>query len=246
MGIKENWWRLNYHLLRLAAVPVAKRVLRLKINVENEIPITRPIFLAPLHRTSADMYVIANVAREFICYVSTDDFGHNRPVNFVQKQLTRSLGSVVWQERGTANTRRRAVTLARDVEDRLDRRLIVAAFTQGEYQPYAVESVEHSLIGLLRRYENRTLRDKGHDLRIPIVPVGIEYCHDGRGLELSGFVQWLSKRIPFFPNWTVPAVGSKITVRFGEPRYFEGRTPEEMTDLVMRDAARLGDVPYEA
>jgi 1-acyl-sn-glycerol-3-phosphate acyltransferase len=246
MGIKENWWRLNYHLIRLAAVPVAKQVLRIKVTSENEVPVTRPIFLAPLHRTSADMYVIANVTGELICYVSTDQFGHNRVVNFAQKCLTRALGSVIWQEKGTANVRRRAVALARDVEDRLDRRLIVAAFTQGEYQPFSVESVEDSLIGLLRRYEVKRLREKGHELRIPIVPVGIEYSHDGRGLELSSFVRWLASHVPYFPTWVIPAIGTHITVRFGEPRYFDGRTAAEVTDLVMREAAALSKIPYNA
>jgi len=122
----------------------------------------------------------------------------------------------------------------------------VAAFTQGEYQPYSVESVEDSLIGLLRRYEARHQREKGHELRIPIVPVGIEYSHDGRGLEMASFVTWLTNHIPFFPKWTLPAVGSKIIVRFGEPHYFDGRSAAALTDLVMREAAELSKIPYNA
>lgn len=244
MGVKENWWRFNYHLVRLTLIPVARRVLRSKVSYENEVPVTRPVFLAPLHRTSVDVYAIGYVTSEFISYVSTDDFGHNRVVNFFQECLTKAMGSVIWQETGTTNPRRRAVALARDVEDRLDRRLIVAAFTQGEYQPDSVDSVEDSLIGLLRRYEARHEREKGHVLRIPIVPVGIEYSKDGHGLERSKGFDWISRHCPFLPKWVVPSFGSHVTVRFGEPLYFDGRTAEEITEIVMREAARLGKVPY--
>ena len=190
------------------------------------------------------MYVIANGIGEFISYVSTDAFGHSKFVNFVQRQATRSLGSVIWQESGIANTRQRAVVLAHDVEDKLDRRLIVAAFTQGEFQFDAVESVEEGLIGLLRRYEARHLRDKGHELKIPIVPIGIEYQYGKKGLALSRSFGWMIRHIPFFPNWAVPAFGSKIIVRFGEPHYFDGRGAKVLTHIVMREAAKLSNIPF--
>jgi hypothetical protein len=244
MGVKENWWRLNYHAVRLAAVPVVKRILRVKVIHKGELPNIRPLFIAPVHRTSVDMYVIANGIGEFISYVSTDAFGHSKLVNFVQRQATRSLGSVIWQESGIANTRQRAVVLAHDVEDKLDRRLIVAAFTQGEFQFDAVDSVEEGLIGLLRRYEARHLRDKGHELKIPIVPVGIEYQHGQKGLALSRSFRWMTRHIPYFPNWAVPAFGSTIIVRFGEPHYFDGRGAKVMTHIVMRDAAELSNIPF--
>jgi hypothetical protein len=137
------------------------------------------------------------------------------------------------------------VALAHDVEDKLDRRLIVAAFTQGEFQPHSVESVEDGLIGLLRRYETRYEKEKGHELRIPIVPVGIEYEKDANGFERSRALQWLSGHVPQFPDWTVPAIGSKVVVRFGEAHYFDGRSPRELTEVVMREAADLSDIPYD-
>ena len=162
----------------------------------------------------------------------------------VQKHLTRALGSVIWQESGIANERARAVALARDVEDRLDRRLIVAAFTQGEYQYDSVDSIEDGLIGLLRRYDVRHLKKKGHEVRIPIVPVGIEYDRKGKGLKQSGVGKWMSKHVPLFPNWTIPGFRTKIVVRFGKPHYFDGQSPREMTELVMEEAARLSNIPY--
>ena len=244
MGVKENWWRLNYHAVRLVAVPIVKKLLRVEVIHEGELPNIRPLFLAPVHRTSVDMYVIANGVGEFISYVSTDAFGHNKFVNFMQRQATRSLGSVIWQESGIANTRQRAVALAHDVEDKLDRRLIVAAFTQGEFQYDSVDSVAEGLIGLLLRYEARHLRDKGHELKIPIVPIGIEYRHGKKGLALSRSCGWMIRHLPYFPNWAVPAFGSKIIVRFGDPHYFDGRGARVVTHIVMRDAAHLSNVPF--
>jgi hypothetical protein len=185
------------------------------------------------------------MVKEFVSYVSTDMFGHTGCVNFLQKHTTKAMGSVIWQRSGMTNSRQRALALARDVDDRLDRRLIVAAFTQGEYQPDSVQSVEEGLIGLLRRYERREQREKGHDLRIPIVPVGIEYVHGNRGLVLSRPIGWLMKHIPYFPKWVVPAFGSEIVVRFGELQYFDDRSAREITEVVMKDAAKLSGIPYE-
>lgn len=246
MGLKENWWRFNYHFVRLGCIPVAKRVLMFSSRVEGEIPNIRPILLAPVHRTSADAYALVHVSGEFISFVSTDSFGHNRFINFFQKHAARALGSVIWQENGIARERARAVALADDVEDRLDRRLIVAAFTQGEYQYDSVDSIEEGLIGLLHRYEVRHLKQKGHELRIPIVPVGIEYDRKEEGLKQSVIGKWLSGHVPFYPDWTIPALRTTIIVRFGSPHYFDGQTPRQLTEVVMKEAARLSKIPYNA
>lgn len=247
MGTKENWWRLNYHVLRLVTVPVFKRALRITVKSEGEIPNVRPVLLAPIHRTSIDTYAISYVVKEFISYVSTDNYGHAGGVNFLQEQATKAMGSVIWHRTGMDNPRQRAVALARDVEDRLERRLIVAAFTQGEYQPFSVKSVEEGLIGLLRRYELRDQKRKGHELRIPITAVGIEYAHRDDGeFRQSKFAQWLADHIPYFPTWIVPAMGSTVTVRFGETHYFDSLNSRELTEKIMREAATLSRIPYEA
>jgi hypothetical protein len=246
LGFKENWWRFNYHAFRRTFIPVAKSALLLSSRVEGEIPVVRPIMLAPVHRTSADVFALAEVTREFISFVSTDSFGHNAVINFVQKNMSTAMGTVIWQESGTGNARKRAVELANDVEKRLDSRLIITAFTQGEYQYDSVDSVEEGLIGLLKRYQDRHLKQKGHELRIPIVPVGIEYDRKGRGLEQSAVGRWIERWIPLTPNWTIPALRTRITVRFGTPHYFDGETPREMTELVMKEAAELSDIPYNA
>jgi hypothetical protein len=152
---------------------------------------------------------------------------------------------VIWHEDGIGNPRKRAIVLAKDVGDRLDRRLITAAFTQGEYQYDSVKSIEEGLIGLLKRYETRHLKQKGHELKIPVVPVGIEYDRKGKGLEQSAVGKWITRWIPFTPNWTIPALRTKIIVRFGTPQYFENQTPRELTESVMKEAARLSNIPYE-
>ena len=245
MGVKENWWRFNYHVIRLGFIPVTKRALLLSSRVEGEIPNIRPILLAPVHRTSADVFALAHVSGELISFVSTDSFGHNGVINFIQKNATAAMGTVIWHEEGIGNPRKRAIVLAKDVEDRLDRRLITAAFTQGEYQYDSVKSIEEGLIGLLKRYETRHLKQKGHELKIPVVPVGIEYDRKGKGLEQSAVGKWIAQWIPFTPNWTIPALRTKIIVRFGTPQYFENQTPRELTESVMKEAARLSNIPYE-
>ena len=245
MGVKENWWRFNYHVIRLGFIPVTKRALLLSSRVEGEIPNIRPILLAPVHRTSADVFALAHVSGELISFVSTDSFGHNGVINFIQKNATAAMGTVIWHEEGIHNPRKRAIVLAKDVEDRLDRRLITAAFTQGEYQYDSVKSIEEGLIGLLKRYETRHLKQKGHELKIPVVPVGIEYDRKGKGLEQSAVGKWITRWIPFTPNWTIPALRTKIIVRFGTPQYFENQTPRELTESVMKEAARLSNIPYE-
>ena len=243
--MREKWWRFNYWLLKTVVVPVAKLILRIDTEVVGELPVTRPVFLAPVHRTSVDIYAVGYVTDEFISFVSTDSFGHNRYVNWIQKQLTRSLGSVIWQQRGQVNVRQRAVLLARDVDDRLDRRFVVAAFTQGEYQPHSVDTLEDGLLGLLSRYERRHRIQKGHDLHIPIVPVGITYDHNGQGLTFSRTFRWLADHVPLFPAWSIPTIKSKIVVTFGQPHYFDGRNSVQLTEVVMRSAAELSGMPYE-
>ena len=245
MGVKENWWRFNYHVIRLGFIPVTKRALLLSSRVEGEIPNIRPILLAPVHRISADVFALAHVSGELISFVSTDSFGHNGVINFIQKNATAAMGTVIWHEEGIHNPRKRAIVIAKDVEDRLDRRLITAAFTQGEYQYDSVTSIEEGLIGLLKRYETRHLKQKGHELKIPVVPVGIEYDRKGKGLEQSAVGKWITRWIPFTPNWTIPALRTKIIVRFGTPQYFENQTPRELTESVMKEAARLSNIPYE-
>ena len=245
MGVKENWWRFNYHVIRLGFIPVTKRALLLSSRVEGEIPNIRPILLAPVHRTSADVFALAHVSGELISFVSTDSFGHNGVINCIQKKASAAMGTVIWHEQGIGNPRKRAIVLAKDVEDRLDRRLITAAFTQGEYQYDSVTSIEEGLIGLLKRYETRHLKQKGHELKIPVVPVGIEYDRKGKGLEQSAVGKWITRWIPFTPNWTIPALRTKIIVRFGTPQYFENQTPRELTESVMKEAARLSNIPYE-
>lgn len=244
LGMRRKWWKTNYHAFRLGIITPWKRILRYEMRFEGSIPNTRPVMLVPVHRTSIDIFAISHVAKDFISYVSTDDFGHNRLANTAQERLTSALGSIVWHENGMSNRRARAVALARDVEKRLDDRLIIAAFTQGEYQPQSVDTIEDGLIALLKRYEGRHFKQSGQKFRIPIVPVGLEYDLNKKGLVHSRFARRLADYVPLIPRWTVPAIGSKITVRFGTPHYLDDQEPEELTRTVMREAAALSNIPY--
>lgn len=246
IDFRRHWWRTNYQVIRFGVVKPWNRILRFNMQSEGVIPDSRPILLVPVHRTSVDIFAISHVAREFVSYVSTDDFGHSRLANGFQKFMTSALGSIVWQHKGISNRRARALTLARDVEQRLDHRMIVAAFTQGEYQPHSVDSIEDGLVGLLKRYERRFYRDSGQELRIPIVPVGLDYDLNDSGLVFSNFGKRLADRLPLFPRWTVPACGSNITVRFGDPQYLDDRDPADVTESVMQQAAELSNIPYKA
>lgn len=136
------------------------------------------------------------------------------------------------------------MALAKDMEFRLSHDQIIAVFTQGEIQPYSVTRVEDGLLGLLSRYERRRLTFNGTLSQIPIVPVGLDYDLRGRGLVLSQFADTLADMVLFFPRWTVPALGSRITVRIGRPHYSGGRSSENVTGEVMKEAAALSHVPY--
>lgn len=246
MNIKLRWWKCNTNIVRYLLVQPAKLILDYDLFVEGSLPDSRPVFLAPVHRTSIDIYAISYALRDLVSYVSTDSFGHSSVANAIQKQLTTALGSVVWEQSAIKSERQRAVELTRAVEGRLQQNLIVAAFTQGSYQTQAVDSVEDGVLGMLQRYEARYERQTGEKISIPIVPVGIEYDYRDRGLTFARTADRLANLIPLFPRWTVPSFGSTVTVRFGEPEFIDGRTPEAATKSVMRRAAELSNIPYNA
>ncbi len=245
MNLKLRWWKCNTQLLRFGVVAPAKIVFGYDLRVEGSLPEKRPVLLAPVHRTSIDIYAISYAIREMVSYVSTDSFGHSRFANAVQKQLTTALGSVVWEQNAISNERQRAVVLTRAVEQRLSEDLIVAVFTQGKYQPQAVDSIEDGLVGMLQRYETRYERQNGTKVQVPIVPVGIEYDFEGTGLQFAKTADRLARVIPMFPRWTVPSFGSNVTVRFGSPEYIDGRSPEAVTHSVMHKAAELSNIPFK-
>lgn len=245
LGIKQHLWRANYQSFRFGVIKPWHRILRYDMKAEGTIPDTRPVMLVPVHRTSMDIFAISHVAREFISYVSTDNYGHNRFTNRLQKHLTSSFGSIVWQQNGISNPRARALALARGIGNRLDQRMIIAAFTQGKYQPHSVDTIEDGLVGLIKRYEHRRLIRSGEEIRIPIIPVGLEYDLNGDGLVFSNIARRFADRIPLFPRWSVPAFGTKITVKFGTPQYLDDQSPTELTRDVMRQAAELSNIPYQ-
>ena len=246
IDFRQKWWECNYKALLYGGIAPSRHALRFDVHSEGSLPSRRPLMLVPVHRTSIDTFVIAYFVREFISYVSTDAFGHGRFANAVQRYLTTALGSVVWKQKGISNRRARAVALARDVERRLDSGKIVAVFTQGEYQPDSVDSFEDGALGLLERYDKHIEKETGRRLQTQVVPVGLEYDYAGRGLVQSDFADRLATYLPGFPRWHVPALGSTITVRFGEPHYLDDQSALQLTHDVMKDAAELSNIPFRA
>lgn len=241
---QQRWWQINYGVLRKGIVGPSRHILRYDARLEGTLPSVRPLMLVPVHRTSVDIYAISYFVNEFVSFISTDTFGHGRLANALQRHLTTALGSVVWKQSGITNRRARALALSRDVERRLDSKKIVAVFTQGKYEANSVDSYEDGILGLLRRYETRARKRVGTFLRIPIVPVGLEYDYCGKGLVQSRFADRLARFLPALPRWQVPALGSRITVRFGEAQYLGDQTTAELAASLMRDAAALSNIPY--
>ncbi len=102
---------------------------------------------------------------------------------------------------------------------------ILFGFPQACYQK-DVSRLEPGLVGLAGLYERKT--GKG----VSIIPVGIKY---GSSSEPKIFpLRYL--RFPF--------PGTSVTVSFGEPKHLDGHSPKELTEIVMKEAAELSNVPY--
>ncbi len=244
MSLKMRWLRFKYNSFRRFVIVPWWFIFRYKLRIEGYVPATRPVMLAPVHRTAIDTFAISYSTPKIVSFVSTDTFGHSWLINALQRRATTSLGSVVWKESGISNSRQRAVVLTKAVGQKLSEDLIVAAFTQGRYQSHAVESIEEGIIGMVRRYASRHNKLTGQELRVQVIPVGIEYDFRGRGLVFSKTAERLARFIPLFPKWPVPAFGSKITVRFGEPHYSDDGSPVDVTRSVMQEAAALSNIPF--
>lgn len=215
-----------------------------KTSVSGTLPDTRPLFLAPVHRAATDTYAIGDATKEFVAFVSTDTYGHNRVANWAQKIATKALGSVVWQESGLPNKRARAIALTRDVDYRINKGMIVGFFAQGEYQPNSVDSIEPGLFGMLQRYKNRKTNPIGIDSEVTVIPVGISYDRNGAGFVQSRFSDFLSKYVLLFPQWSVPARNTRVVVTFGTAQQFGSEDADEFTARIMQEAARLSKIPY--
>lgn len=233
--MKEFMWKTAYHATRMGVVVPLRTILRASATLEGVLPPMRPLYLAPVHRTPADTGAIGSVIPEYISYVSTDSFGNKRWINAVQECWTLAMGGVILTQidetRPLRERREETVRIGRnlrsDMFERLDRRLIIAGFSQGEYQRNDVSSINHGLFNILQRWEEI------NKVRVPIVPVGLDYGGD-------------VKMLPHMPRWQVPDFGTRITVRLGEPVHFEDKSSVQLADIVMREAAQLSRIPYNA
>ncbi|MAH01792.1 MAG: hypothetical protein QGH34_00130 [Candidatus Woesearchaeota archaeon] len=111
--------------------------------------------------------------------------------------------------------------------EHLDRNSLVVAFPQGVFENKQVSYVKSGVAKLVQIYEQRQKRE------VVIIPGGIEYQ----------FPKNLPKRAPV-PLFKFPFPGTTATLRFAAPRSLDGRNPKELTEIVMRESAKLSNLDY--
>jgi len=111
--------------------------------------------------------------------------------------------------------------------EHLDRDTLVVVFPQGKIEEKGVKTFKSGITELIRIYELKQGRE------VNIIPGGIEYQ----------FPKGLPKKIPI-PTSKFPFPGTKATLRIGKPKHIHGRDSMELTEIVMREAARLSNINY--
>ena len=111
--------------------------------------------------------------------------------------------------------------------EHLNRDSLVVVFPQGDFEDDRVSIFKSGIAKLVEIYERRRGR------RVLIIPTGIEYKPPKR----------LPKRAPV-PIFNFPFPGTKVTLRFANPKHLDGRSPKELTQIVMQEAARLSRLDY--
>ncbi len=112
----------------------------------------------------------------------------------------------------------------------LKRGSLIVAFPQGDvsFPQRQVSSYKTGIARLVQMHESSTGE------RVSFVPIGIEYQ----------FPKHLPEIMPL-PFFKFPCFGTAVIIRFGEPKYLDGRTPKELTEIVMKEAAELSRIPYK-
>ena len=207
-------WFKNYYRTRKAA-NVAFRALY-RLNVEGEPFGIGPVLLMPAHQTNADGSSLMNAIEGPLAFVYSYRMGFHFPI--ISPWFRDILYNI-----GGIEVRKRHFDFERFFSN-LANRIPIVAFPN-ECQPGAIGSFKTGIATLVSRYE------ESHKEQVAFVPVGIEY----RTLKHFGMPA------SFFH---FPPPGTVITVRFGNPLYLAGTGPEKLTELVMRENAKLSKVPY--
>ena len=187
-----------------------------KVIIEGELPKEGARLLIPPRQNSLDSLSLMKAIDEYISFVFKV---HERP-KLIALWIMDPIGGV----RATDE-----YVQFKKLAGHFDREGLVVAFPQGKQQPTSVTSIKPGIAELVRIYEGR------YGKQVTIVPTGVEYNYPGG----------LPKRAPV-PIFNFPFPGTTATVRFGEPKYLNGRNPRELTELVMREVAALSKLDYVA
>jgi len=113
--------------------------------------------------------------------------------------------------------------------EHFDRDSLIVVFPQGDFEDDCVSIFKSGIAKLVEIYERRRGRE------ITIIPAGIEYR----------FPEHLPKIAPI-PVFKFPFPGTGAIIHFGNPEHLNGTKPEELTKIVMKEAARLSKLDYVA
>jgi hypothetical protein len=186
-----------------------------RLVVEGDIPKSGPRMLIAPHQFSLDAISIMRAVDDKVVFIYGKYDGRKRRI--IDAAIDR-IGSI------QANSRH---VQRRRFFEHMNEETVIAGFPQGIFQVAGVESVSDGIVHLGRMYEAHT------GSSVAFIPAGIEYGHTNR----------LPKRAPI-PVFNFPFPSTKVTVRFGQPEFLDGRTPAELTEVVMRESARLSNLPY--
>ncbi len=185
------------------------------LSFEGELPKERPAIIAPPHQNHFDPVALVMAIDEYVGFV------------YVYNLKAKIASSISGIHLNGVRTKVHGLRFKRFFEF-LDRKYLVAAFPQGTFQKEKVISFKSGIARLVQDYNS--LRQKN----TPFIPAGIEYKSPN----------YLPDILPI-PFTKIPLPGTSVTVRFGKPKYLDGRTPKELTEIVMREAAELSNIPYK-
>lgn len=147
---------------------------------------------------------------------------HIPVISPVFRRILRSMGGI--------EVRKGYVDLERFFNHLDAQNLIVAFMNNQNPHHVSLDELKPGIVTLVKRYEI-----SHQQTQVSFIPVGIEYKAP----------KHLPKMLPapfsHFPPW-----GTEITVRFGEPEYFVGRTPKELVEIVMRESANLSNLSFKS
>ena len=185
-----------------------------KVNVEGRIPKEGPRVLVLLHQNSLDAISLMH---------GIDDY-----LAFTYKVTEQGKVIALWMMPYIGGIKASDSYLQiKKLFRHWDEESIVVVFPQGVFEDGKVSHVSSGIAKIVEIYE------QGRGRQVSIIPVGIEYEPPKR----------LPKRAPV-PLFKFPFPGTKATLRFANPEHLDGRSPQELTQIVMQEAARLSRLDY--